>query len=152
MCCVMPPASRAVTFVTRIASTTLTANARARSPTMIVFGSATTVPVSATATGAAGSGGVGGACGRCGRRPLGRGPRCGGMRLGLALGIGSPFLRGGSQLRAELRGRPFVYRYLKRSRERALGQAALEAPGIRIEIRAPAGSLAAEVHRQLSQG
>src|SRR5438128_138898 len=34
----------------RMTSTTLTSNARARSPTMIVFGRATTVPVSATAT------------------------------------------------------------------------------------------------------
>src|SRR3989442_3454363 len=112
----------------RMTSTTLTSNARARSPTMIVFGSATTVPVSATATGAAGSGGVGGACGPCGRRPLGRGPRCGRMRLGLALGIGSPFLRGGSQLPAQLRGRPFDYRHLKASPERVLGQDELHAP------------------------
>src|SRR2546428_1265343 len=124
----------------RMTSTTLTSNARARSPTMIVFGSVTTVPVSATATGAAGSGGGDGACGRCGRRPLGRGPRCGGIRLGLALGTGSPFFRGRDQLPAELRGRRFVYRYLKRSRERALGQAALEAPPVPGEIGAPAPS------------
>jgi len=40
----------------RITSTTLTSSARARSPTMIVFGRVTTVEVSATATGATGSG------------------------------------------------------------------------------------------------
>src|SRR5256885_5533485 len=135
----------------RMTSTTLTSSARARSPTTIVFGSVTTVPVSATATGAVGSGGGGGACGRCGRRPLGRGPRCGGIRLGLALGTSSPFFRGGGELRAELCCRNFVYRYFKRSCERALGQAALKAPDVRIEIGAPAGSLAAAVHRERSQ-
>src|SRR2546425_2152617 len=135
----------------RITSTTLTSSARARSPTTIVLGSVTTVPVSATATGAAGSGGGGGACGRCGRRPLGRGPRCGGIRLGLALGTSSPFLRGHGQLFSEFGGRGFVYRYFERSRECALGQAALEAAWVRIEVGPPAGRLAAEVDRELPQ-
>ena len=76
----------------RITSTTLTSSARARSPTTMVFGSVTTVDTSATATGAAGSGIGWGIGARWGRRPRGRGPRCGGIRLGLALGTRSPFL------------------------------------------------------------
>src|SRR3989442_11767819 len=135
----------------RITSTTLTSSARARSPTTIVLGSVTTVPVSAMATGAAGSGGGGGACGRCGRRPLGRGPRCGGIRLGLALGTSSPFLRGHGQLFSEFGGRGFVYRYFERSRECALGQAAPEAAWVRVERSPPARALAAEVDRELPQ-
>src|SRR3989442_9220720 len=135
----------------RITSTTLTSSARARSPTTIVLGSVTTVPVSATATGAAGSGGGGGACGRCGRRPLGRGPRCGGIRLGLALGTSSPFLRGHGQLFSELGGRGFVYRYFERSRECTLSKATLEAAWVWIEVGPAAGRFAAEVDRELPQ-
>ncbi len=130
-------------------STTLTSSARARSPTTIVFGRVTTVEVSATATGATGSGMGWGIGARWGRRPRGRGPRCGGIRLGLALGTRSPFFRRRRELASQPVGRHSVDINFKRSGQHALRQSALEAAWIGIQIRPPSGRLAAKVYGEL---
>ena len=133
----------------RITSTTLTSSARASSPTAMVLGSVTTDAAgSATATaGGAWTGiGCGCGCGRCGRRPpLGRGPRCGGIRRGLALGIPPPLLRGRGELRSQRLRRGLVYRYFKRPRKCAPCDAPFQAALVGIEVGPPAGSLAAQV-------
>src|SRR5712691_8472457 len=133
----------------RITSTTLTSSARARSPTTIVFGRLTTVEVSATATGATGSGTGWGMGARCGRRPLGRGPRCGGIRLGLALGTRSPFFRRRRELASQPVGRHSVDINFERSGQYALREPALEASRIGIEIGPASGRLPAKVYGEL---
>src|SRR5687767_6306491 len=138
----------------RMTSTRFDSSSSASSPTWIVAGIVTGARPFAPRTSGGGGGSAtmtGGGPPRCGRR-RGRGPRCGGRRLGRALGIHfshfARVLQLDLQALRDLRG----YRALERLRDGPVGETAGEAPRLGTNVRPPPRGFAPQVDRERALG